>query len=350
MAITSGLRDPPIASRHTEEFAHVLHHQESFVSAQYLYPEIEPYASEMLDVEAPHRLYVEQCGNPDGIPVLFLHGGPGSGCGPGHRRFFDPDVYRIVLMDQRGAGRSRPSGCLEGNDTQALLHDLEQLRARLDIERWLLCGGSWGATLALLYAMRWPRQASGLVLRGAFLARRRDLIWFYGADGVGRLFPREYASFIDHVSPSERTDPVAAYRRLLDAPEKNLRTAAARRWNAWEARVVRQFLPAEDNTDMPDIDEIERRAAIVNHYAWHKFFLGDEGVPLNFETLTDKPCVIIHGQRDLVCPLEAAWTLHRAWPGSELRVVAQGGHVANEPAIGKELVRVFDRIPARLAG
>ncbi|MGH8502029.1 MAG: prolyl aminopeptidase [Gammaproteobacteria bacterium] len=316
----------------------------------YLYPEIEPYASGMLDVQRPHRLYFEQCGNPNGIPVIFLHGGPGSGCAPGHRRFFNPDVYRIVLLDQRGAGRSRPAGCLENNDTHALLEDLERLRAELRIERWLLYGGSWGATLALLYGQQQPRRVLALVLRGAFLARHRDLVWFYGADGVGRLFPREYESFINHLAPSERHEPVAAYNRLLTAPEPSVRLAAARQWGAWEGRVVRQFLPPEKEDKPPDVDEVQRRASIVNHYAHHDFFLGGDGVPLHWEARQHTPCVMVHGQRDLVCPLEAAWTLHRAWPQSKLVIIETGGHVASEPAVGEALVRVFDEMPARLTG
>ncbi len=302
----------------------------------------------MLDVEPPHRLYFEQCGNPDGIPVVFLHGGPGSGCAPGHRRFFNPAAYRIVLMDQRGAGRSQPVGCLEKNNTQALLADLEQLRSHLDIEQWLLYGGSWGATLALLYLRLWPRRVSALVLRGAFLGRLRDLAWFYSADGVGRLFPQDYDSFIKHLP--ERAEPVSAYHRLLHAPEISVRMDAARRWNAWETRVVMQFLPAGNQGGSMQSDEILRRATIVNHYAHHEFFLGGEGVPLDFEVLNGKPCTIVHGQRDLVCPLESAWTAHCALPGSELRVVETGGHVANDPAIGKVLVEVFDQMAARFAG
>ncbi|MGI8738383.1 MAG: prolyl aminopeptidase [Gammaproteobacteria bacterium] len=321
------------------------------MSDQYLYPAIEPYASGMLDVEQPHRLYYEQCGNPDGIPVLFLHGGPGSGCAPGHRRFFNPAIYRIVLIDQRGAGRSHPAGCLKNNNTQALLADLERLRSHLDIEQWLLYGGSWGATLALLYLRRWPRRVAALVLRGTFLARLRDLAWFYSKDGVGRLFPQDYASFIEHLPEPERASPVSEYHRLLHAPEQSVQMAAARGWNAWETRVVRQFMPTRNNkAGSMDADEIHRRAAIVNHYAHYKFFLGGEGVPLDFEVLNDKPCTIVHGQRDLVCPLESAWTAHRALPGSELRVVEAGGHVANDPAIGKVLVQVFDQMATRLVG
>lgn len=310
----------------------------------YLYPEIDPYESGLLDVQKPHRLHFEQCGNPNGIPVLFLHGGPGSGCAPGHRRFFNPEVYRIVLFDQRGAGRSQPAGCLENNNTQALLEDLERLRAHLRIDRWLLYGGSWGATLALLYARQQPHHVSGLVLRGAFLARHRDLVWFYGADGVGRLFPREYESFINHLTPLVRTEPVAAYNRLLTSADSAVRLAAARQWNAWESRVIRQFLPSGTTSSLPDA-EIQRRASIVNHFAYHEFFLDRKGIPLPLDALRDMPCVMIHGQRDLVCPLETAWTLHRALPQSSLRIIDTGGHVANEPVIGEALVTVFNEMP-----
>lgn len=320
------------------------------MSYVYLYPEIEPYASGMLEVAAPHQLYFEQCGNPGGLPVVFLHGGPGSGCSPAHRRFFDPARYRSILFDQRGAGRSEPAGCLENNTTQALVDDLERLRSHLGIDRWLLYGGSWGATLGLLHARQYPQNILGLVLRGVFLARRRDVVWVYGPEGVGRLFPREYEAFIGELVVSERADPVAAYYRRFTENEPASRERAALRWHAWESRVVRQFLPPEPETGQPDPTETLRRALIVSHYARHDFFLGRDGVALQFEELRSKPCVIIHGQRDLVCPLEAAWRLHRAWPRSELRIVEEGGHVAAESAIGAALVKTLDDMAARLVG
>lgn len=314
-----------------------------------LYPELEPYDCGMLEVETPHRLYFEQCGDPNGLSIVFLHGGPGSGCAPGHRRFFNPNYYRIVLFDQRGAGRSQPTGYLDSNNTQALVQDLERLRAHLGIDRWLLYGGSWGATLALLYAQQYPQRIIGLVLRGVFLARSRDIVWVYGPDGVGRLFPREYESFITHLSPSDRADPIAAYYHLFTHAEPALRESAARQWYAWESRVVRQFR-LESEGESPDIEEMLRRATMISHYAYHDFFLGRDGVPLCFERLREKPCVIVHGERDLVCPLEAAWTLHRAWPESELHIVAEGGHVASELVMARALVEAFDDLAVRLAG
>jgi proline iminopeptidase len=320
------------------------------VSDEYLYPAIDPYACGMLDTQAPYRLYFELSGNPDGIAVVFLHGGPGSGCSPAHRRFFDPDRYRIVLFDQRGSGRSEPKACLENNTTQALIGDLERLRTHLQIDRWLLYGGSWGATLALLYAQRHPHKVLGLVLRGVFLARSRDLAWFFGPDGVARIFPQDYQSFISHLAAPDRADPVGAYYRLFTAGVAEIRETAVRRWHAWETRVVRQFLPPEPaSIELPDTNEMLRRALIVSHYALHRFFLGGGGVSLQFGQLQYQCCVIIHGQRDLVCPLEAAWTLHHAWLRSELRIVREGGHVAAEPAIGQAVVQAFDDMAARLA-
>lgn len=302
----------------------------------------------MLEVEAPHRLYVEQCGNREGIPIVLLHGGPGSGCAPAQRRFFDPARYRIILFDQRGAGRSEPPGCLDNNTTQALVDDLECLRSHLGLDHWLLYGGSWGATLAALYARRYPQRTSGVVLRGVFLARTRDVVWVYGSEGVGRLFPREYERFLEELTILERGDPVTAYYQRFTEHEPANRERAARRWHAWESRVVRQFLPPQPQTEQLDPAEMLRRALIISHYARHEFFIGRDGVPLQFEALRDKPCIIIHGQRDMVCPLESAWTLHRAWPQSELRVVEEGGHVTAEPAIGAVLVRAFDELAARL--
>jgi proline iminopeptidase len=316
---------------------------------EYLYPAIEPYNCGWLAVEAPHRIYFEECGNRSGIPVVFLHGGPGSGCSPAHRRFFNPQRYHSVLFDQRGAGHSEPAGCLDKNTTQDLLRDLERLRTHLSIDSWLLYGGSWGATLALLYAQQHPQRVLGLVLRGVFLARQRDVAWVYGREGVSRLFPRDYDPFIDYLTPYGSDDPIAAYHRLLTTGEPAVREAAARCWHAWEARVVRQFLPPVPQTELSDSKEMLRRALIVSHYASHDFFLGRNGLPLHLEQLQEKPCIIIHGQRDLVCPLEAAWTLHHAWPRSELRIVEEGGHVAAEPAIGQALVKAFDEMAMRLA-
>jgi proline iminopeptidase len=323
-------------------------HNNRTVTDEYLYPPIEPYASGMLEVGAPHRLYFEQCGNPDSTPAVFLHGGPGSGCAPAQRQFFDPARYRVILFDQRGAGRSEPAGCLNNNKTPALVDDLERLRVHLNVEQWLLYGGSWGATLALLYARRYPQRVSGLVLRGVFLARKRDVVWVYGQEGVGRLFPCEYQCFLDALTAPERADPVAAYYQRFTEDEPASRERAAARWHAWESRVVRQFLPPKPQTKQSSPAELLRRALIVSHYARHDFFIGPGGVPLQFDALQDKPCIIIHGQRDMVCPLESAWTLHRAWPHSELKIVEEGGHVAAEPAIGSALAQAFDQMITRL--
>ncbi len=310
---------------------------------EYLYPAIEPYDAGMLEVEAPHRLYYEQCGSRNGVPIVFLHGGPGSGCSPAHRRFFNPERYRVVLFDQRGAGRSQPPGCLDNNTTQALVTDLESLRAHLNIDRWLVYGGSWGATLALLYARQYAERTLGLILRGTFLARARDVVWVYGADGVARLFPREYEAFTSHLTADERAAPVTAYHRRFRHLNRAIREAAARQWHAWESRVVRQFLPPSSE-NLPEAEEMLRRAAIVSHFAVHEFCRGGRGVPVQFAGVRRTPCVIVHGERDFVCPLEAAWTLHRAWSGSQLRIVEAAGHVAAEPAIGQALVHVFDEM------
>jgi proline iminopeptidase len=219
----------------------------------------------------------------------------------------------------------------------------------LDIGNWLLYGGSWGATLALLYTQQHPSRVLGLVLRGVFLARLHDVAWFYGQAGVSRIFPREYESFIGQLEASERADPVATYYRLLTQGSRSIRELAARHWNAWEARVIRQFLPPDHGSKPPDLKEMVRRATILTHYAHHGFFLGRDGVSLDLQRFREKPCVIVHGQRDFVCPLEAAWTLHRAWPSSELHIIEEGGHVASDPAIGAALVQIFDAIAGRAA-
>jgi proline iminopeptidase len=323
-----------------------------------LYPPITPFASGYLDVDAPHSLYYEQCGNPRGVPVVVLHGGPGSGCAPWHRRWFDPARYHIVLYDQRGAGRSRPASHLGGNTTAHLLTDLELLRCGLGIERWLLFGGSWGATLALLYAQAYPQRVSELVLRGVFLARARDRAWFFGTDGVARLFPEAYEAFLTGLSREERADPVAAYSRRLAATDSRERCLAAAAWHAWEDAIVGDPLsPSESRPgsgpgpdQSPEPAELHSRAAIAAHYACHHYFVDDEGVLADPAPLRALRGVIIHGRRDLVCPVESAVTLHRLWPGSTLEILDSCGHAASEPEMTAALVRTTDKRIGPLAG
>ncbi len=314
-----------------------------------LYPPTEPYDTGNLEVTDGHRLYFEQVGNRNGIPVAFIHGGPGSGCNPSQRRFFAADRFRAILYDQRGAGRSRPAGVLAGNDTYQLVHDLERLREWLEIERWLLFAGSWGATLALLYAQRFPDRVSGMVVRGTFLARPVDLAWFFGQRGVARIFPDEYREFLEPLPAEERASPPEGYRRLLQDPEPKTRLAAGLAWRAWENRVTEHNLPGKDSAPPADAEALVSRAAIASHYAASSFFLDERGALTAPERLAGIPGAIVHGRRDLVVPVENATTLHRHWPRAHLEIPEDCGHLANEPATAQASINALEQL-AETAG
>lgn len=314
-----------------------------------LYPSIEPYIRHTLAVDAPHRLYVEECGNARGIPVVFLHGGPGAGFDAIHRQFFDPKRYRIILLDQRGCGRSQPHAELHGNDTAALISDLEFIRAHLGIEKWLVFGGSWGSTLALAYAETHTERVLGLVLRGIFLCRDRDVQWFY-QQGASFLYPDYWADFVKPVPAGERDDMVAAYYRLLTGTDEISRMAAAKAWSVWEARTV-SLLPNPSLVDhFSQPYTALALARIECHYFINHAFLEPDQLLKNAHRLKGIPGVIIHGRYDTVCPVEQAWTLHQAWPEAELRIIPDAGHAATEPSIARALVEATDMMADRFAG
>lgn len=313
-----------------------------------LYPQIQPYVHHSLTVEHPHVLHVEECGNPAGIPVVFVHGGPGAGCEPYHARFFDPDRYRIILFDQRGCGRSRPHAALEGNTTQALVADMEAIRERLGIERWLLFGGSWGSTLSLVYAESYPQRVLGLVLRGIFLCRPHEIRWFY-QEGASRLFPDLWEDYLAPIAPAERDDLVGAYQRRLNGDNELERMAAAKAWALWEGRTstLRGSKAVEDHFGDPFT--ALSLARIENHYFMHDSFLEPDQILRQAHRLHGIPGVIVHGRYDVVCPVENAWQLHRAWPQAELHIIGDAGHSASEPGTVDALVRATDRFVERLA-
>lgn len=320
------------------------------------YPPIEPFATRRLAVAAPHSLYVEECGDPGGVPAVVLHGGPGSGCKEDLRRLLDPTFFRIVLLDQRGSGRSEPGGCTLANRTSDLVGDLERIRRALGIARWLVLGGSWGATLALLYAQAHPAVVSGLVLRGVFLARERDLAWFLGADGVARLFPEDWQAFSGSIPQSERGDPAGAYYRRVHGPDAAAALAFARAWSVWEDRVATWTLPgvqgptAAAGAGGAAPDRLLARVRIATHYAQHRYFIGANQILEQAARLPAVPVSIVQGARDLVCPMESAWALHRAIPGSRLIVVPDAGHLSVEPAMSAALVEETDRLRGLLRG
>jgi len=313
-----------------------------------LYPPTEPYAARQLVLGEGQRLYVEECGRVDGCPVVFLHGGPGSGCQPDHRRYFDPDHYRIVLVDQRGSGRSTPLGGTAQNNTRNLIEDLETIRAELGIKRWLLFGGSWGATLALVYAQTYPERVTGLILRGTFLARQRDLDWFFRPDGVARLLPEAWRDFCHLVPAAASTGLPMAYHRRVRSKDAALASAAALAWSAWEERVVtwqRPFVPAVAAAPVAAA-QVLAKVRIATHYARHRYFLHDNEILERADRLPTVPITIVHGRLDLVCPLEGAWALHQAVPGSRLLLVEDAGHLISEPAMIDALVDETDRLKA----
>lgn len=313
-----------------------------------LYPTIGPFVQHTLDMDPPHRIHVEECGNPRGIPVLFVHGGPGGGCEPYHRQYFDPQRYRIILFDQRGCGRSLPHAELQANTTHALLSDMETIRQHLGVERWLLFGGSWGSTLSLIYSETFPQRVLGLVLRGIFLCRREDILWFY-QHGASRLFPDYWEDFIAPIRPARRHDMVGAYYALLTGDDEVTRLAAARAWSVWEGRtstlrsnpaLVEHFGHARFALGM---------ARIECHYFVNNCFIESDQILDQAARLRQIPGVIVQGRYDVVCPMDQAYALRRAWPAAKLELIDDAGHSAGEPGIVDALIRATDAFAAELA-
>ncbi len=317
------------------------------------YPEIEPYAVHALEVGDGHMLHVEEVGSPEGLPVVFLHGGPGSGCSPSHRRYFDPARYRAVLFDQRGAGRSTPGGELRANTTAHLIDDMERIRTQLGIERWLVFGGSWGATLGLLYAQAHPERTAGLVLRGSFLARRQDLEWFVSPLGVRRLFPDRWPDFAAAV-PAGSEDIITLAARVIRSGSPAEREAVALGWEAYTSAVVTLSLPneaVEAPTPPPSAEERSRQvagASIELTYAANDFFIEENQILERMAPIAHLPAIIIHGRRDLTCTADSAFSLARAMGDATLEIVRDAGHLGVESGIVDALVRAADAMADRL--
>ncbi len=304
-----------------------------------LYPMLEPYRRGWLAMPHGHEIYFEECGNPDGVPALIVHGGPGGGSNPIMRRYHDPERYRIVLFDQRGCGLSRPHASLERNTTSDLVADIERLRKHLGIERWQLFGGSWGSTLSLIYAEAHPDRVSSLILRGIFLLRRAEIDWFY-QEGCGWLYPQEFDAFRAPIPQSERSDMVAAYYRRLTHADRRVQLEAARAWSLWEGSTL-SLIPSPDRRRVFTADSYALAFARIEcHYFVHGGFLGDDNQILaDIGRIAHIPGLIVHGRYDVVTPLKSAWDLKQGWPGAELRIVADAGHAMTEPGIVHELVR-----------
>jgi proline iminopeptidase len=312
-----------------------------------LHPPIAPYRTGHLPVDAHHRIYFEESGNPAGKPAVYLHGGPGAGTEPRMRRLFDPKKYRIILFDQRGSGRSTPRGSLTNNTTWHLVADMEALRERLQIERWLVAGGSWGSTLALAYAQKHPRRVTELLLRGIFLARRSDVEYFYQPDGTAALFPDRWEAFVAPIPLRERGNLVRAYYRRLTSPNRKTAEGAARAWSIWEG-ATSHLLPSRAEVASAARTRFATMLARIEcHYFAHRCFLREGQLLDDIGAIRRIPAVIVQGRYDVICPMRGAWDLHRAWPRAELRIVDDAGHSAFEPGTARELVRALGRFAGR---
>lgn len=305
---------------------------------QILYPDIRNYAEHQLKVDAIHTLYVEECGNPQGIPVLFIHGGPGAGCGKNDRRFFDPEKYRIVLFDQRGSGRSTPHAELQDNTTAHLLADIEVIRQHLGIEKWVLFGGSWGSTLALLYAETHPNRILGMILRGIFLCRKEDLQWFYQS-GADRIFPDYWKDYCAPIPENEQHDFITAYYQRLTGSNELAMMAAAKAWSTWEGRCATLRPNPEVVNIFSDPHMALSLARIEAHYFINNAFIEPNQIVRDAHKLSGIKGIIVHGRYDMVCPLNNATALHEAWPDAELHIIRDAGHSSQEPGIVDALVK-----------
>ncbi|MGR3494535.1 prolyl aminopeptidase [Citreimonas sp.] len=311
-------------------------------AVQYLYPPADPFDQRMMDVGAGHRIYVEQCGNPAGVPVIVLHGGPGGGCSPAMRRYFDPKVYRVILFDQRGCGRSRPHASVTDNTTWDLVADIERIREALGIDSFVVFGGSWGATLALIYGITHPERVRHLVLRGVFLMTRRELQWFYGG-GAGQFWPEPWARFRDLIPEDEQGDLIHAYHRRLFSGDLRTETRHAQAWSAWENALASVYSSGQGG-EAPG-EYARAFARLENHYFVNDGFLERDGwILANADRLADTPGTIVQGRYDMICPPRSAWELARAWPSADLRMIRNAGHALSEPGISAELVRVMDQM------
>ena len=308
-----------------------------------MYPEIMPYDHFMLPVSDIHTLYVEQCGNPDGKPVLFVHGGPGGGSHTNSRQFFNPDKYRIILVDQRGCGRSTPIGEMKQNNTQNLIADFEQLRQKLDIDNWLLFGGSWGSTLSLTYAQAHPERVNGLIIRGIFLGRDCDIDWLFGANGAAFIYPDLWQQFYELIPENERDDLLGAYYKRLMSDNEETRRAAA---DAWCRLEIGMIMHTPDPTIINGFLGTQQGYALALtecHYMLNKLFLKPGQILDNIDIIRHIPTAIVHGRYDTVCALDNAWALKQAWPLAELHIVPNGGHAAAEDCMAEKLIALTDR-------
>ncbi|MCC7404529.1 MAG: prolyl aminopeptidase [Bdellovibrionales bacterium] len=307
-----------------------------------LFPAIEPYQSGRLKVSDLHEIYFEEVGNPQGKPVVFLHGGPGGGLAPVYRQFFDPKIFRVVLFDQRGSGRSTPHAELKENTTWDLVSDIETLREHLGIDRWLVFGGSWGSTLALAYAETHPARVKGLILRGIFLCRKKEINWFY-QEGASAIFPEAWEKYLEPIPKEERHDLVKSYYKRLTGDDRKIRLEAARAWSIWEASTSFLQQDADVIQSFGEDEFATAFARIEAHYFTHgAFFKSDNWLIENVRKIRHIPCEIVHGRYDVVCPIMSAYELHQAWPEAKLHITPDAGHSALEPGNTSKLIEILN--------
>lgn len=311
-------------------------------AVEFLYPPIDPFDQRVIDMGDGHRIYVEQCGNPDGIPVVVLHGGPGGGCSPAMRRYFDPTAFRVILFDQRGCGRSRPHASVIQNTTWHLVNDIEVIRKELGISRWICFGGSWGATLALIYAITHPERVAHMVLRGVFLMTRQELEWFYGG-GAGAFFPELWAKFVNAIPSDERGDLIAAYHRRLFSGNVMEETRYGRIWANWENALA--SIHHDGPLGESPAEYARAFARLENHFFYNGGFLEEDGWILREKArIKHIPSTIIQGRYDMICPPVSAWKLAQSWDHCEIRLIPFAGHALSEPGISEGLVRAMDSL------
>lgn len=313
-----------------------------------LFPTIEPYKTYHLQVSDGHSLYVEEAGNPDGLPVVFLHGGPGGGISDKHRCLFDPAAYRIILFDQRGAGKSLPHASLEANTTWDLVSDIETLRRHVNVDRWLVFGGSWGSTLGLAYAETHPEAVSGLILRGIFLCRPEEIRWFY-QEGCSWIYPDLWEKYLAPVPSEHRDEMVKAYYELLTHPDEAVRLNAARAWSGWEGGTCHLIPDAQTVDDFEEARHALAMARIECHYFIHDAFMEPDQLLRDAHRIRHIPTWIVHGRYDVICPVKNAWDLHRQLPDASLEIISDAGHAFNEPGIMDALIRATEAFKAQHA-
>ncbi len=311
-----------------------------------LYPSLQPYRTGTLQVSELHRIYFEEVGNPQGRPAVFLHGGPGGGCVPLYRQYFHPERWRLVLFDQRGCGRSTPHAELRENTTWDLVADIEKLRQHLEIEQWVVFGGSWGSTLALAYSQTHPQRCRGLILRGIFMLRSQELLWFYQS-GASYIFPDAWEAYLQPIPEAERANLIPAYYQRLTSSDPQIRQQAAKAWSIWEAKTSKLLPDLAIVAEFGQDQFAEAFARIECHYFINKgFFATDAQLLENVDQIRQIPAVIVQGRYDVVCPMVSAWDLHRAWPEAEFIVVADAGHSMTEPGIRNALINATDQFSA----